>query len=278
MLRFHKYHGLGNDFIMVNAIDREAEILRRLTRDKITSLCRTKYGIGADGIILLKTSEESDFGMRLFNSDASEAELSGNGLRCLALYIRELDLNRSRRFSIETGGGSTQVEIVADDRVKVWMPTPVFDSKQIPFAGEGECIDCELEFEGRTFRATVLSIGNPHCVVFESFGITGALEWGPVIENAEYFPQRTNVEFVEVKSPDRIRAIVYERGARITEACGSGACAAVAAGIKTGRLGFNHPVTVETLGGELTVTISKDYTEVILEGEAKKVFEGSVEL
>ena len=275
-MNFQKYHGLGNDFIMVNAIGDENSVLNYLTKDKIVSLCRTKYGIGADGIILLKSSKTAEFGMRLFNSDGSEAELSGNGLRCLSLFIRELGLNSTDKFNIETGGGLTTVEIVSANRVKVRMPSPTFKPNEIPFAGTGECIDEEREFNGHTFKITVLSIGNPHCVIFEYQNREEAERLGPVIENSPLFPKRTNVEFVEVISADRIKAMVFERGAGITDACGSGSCASVIAGIKTGRLKFNQPVNVEVLGGELKVTVSDDFKEVILEGEAVKVFEGKI--
>ena len=276
-MEFHKYHGLGNDFIMVDALTDYKKVINYLTPEKITAACRHKYGIGADGIILLKSSENADFGMRLFNSDGSEAELSGNGLRCLALFIKDLGLNSSDKFDIETGGGITSAEILSDRLVSVWMPVPAFTPQDIPFDGSKECIDSERDFNGHTFKITALSIGNPHCVIFEPKDVSEAKKFGPIIENSPLFPERTNVEFVEIKSVDRIRAIVFERGAGITEACGSGSCASVIAGIKTGRLKFDTPVTVEVLGGELIVTVRDDYSEVILTGEAEKVFEGNTD-
>jgi diaminopimelate epimerase len=269
---------LGNDFIIVNAIDRTEQLLSRLTPEKIAHLCQVKYGIGADGVILLNSSAKADFAMRLFNSDGSEAELSGNGLRCLALFIKDSGLHPSPRLKVETVAGEVQLEIISPGRVRVWMPSPVFDPRKIPMNWEQECIDQELEFEGKSFKCTVLAIGNPHCVIYENFDVGQAMEWGPIIERAEYFPQRINVEFVELLEVDRIRAVVYERGSGITEACGSGACASVIAGIKTKRLKFNHPVAVELLGGELIVAVSRDFKEVILEGEARKVYKGEVEL
>lgn len=278
MQDFYKYHGLGNDFIIFNSLDSGESLLQALSTEKISSLCQAKYGIGADGVIVLLESERADFSMKLFNPDGSQAELSGNGLRCLALCISDLGLTDERKFRIETMAGLQKVEIMGEGLVKVWMPIPDFKRSRIPMVGDGECVNCRLDFEGEFFEVTAVSLGNPHCVIFEPFNVGQALEWGPIVEDSNYFPSRTNVEFVEVKGDDRLRAIIYERGAGLTEACGSGACAAVAAGIKTGRLKFNLPYTVELLGGNLTVTILKDYSEVILEGEAKKVFEGRVEL
>ncbi len=278
MVEFQKFQALGNDFIIFNSLGKKPEYNDLFNPENISRLCRAKYGIGADGIIILKPSQTADFGMKLYNPDGFEAELSGNGLRCLTLFIASLKLTNKRRFSIETLAGNHQVEILDDDRVKVWMPAPIFERSRIPMVGEGECVDCSLEFEGRSFESTVVSMGNPHCVIFEPFDVGQALEWGPIIERAEFFPSRTNVEFVEIKDAETLRVVVYERGAGITEACGSGACATVAAGIKTGRLKFNFPYTVELLGGSLIVTVIKDYKEVILEGEAKKVFEGNIDL
>ena len=278
MKQFHKYHGLGNDFIVMNYIEKTEELEKELTPHTVAALCQVKYGIGADGLVAIKSSENADFGMKLLNSDGSEAEVSGNGLRCLALYVKDNGLHNSDRMLIETMAGLQQVEIVGPDRVKVWMPKPDFNRATLPMTGEGECVDSEMRFDGQTFKCTAVSIGNPHCVIFEAFDVGQTIEWGPIIENSSYFPNRTNVEFVEIVDSERLKVIAYERGAGITQACGTGATASVAAGIKTGRLQFNRPYIVELLGGELTITIIKDFREAILEGEARKVFEGRIDL
>lgn len=277
-MKFHKYHAQGNDFILINAVDRENEIREKLTPDIIIALCRIKYGVGADGIILITSSKLADLGMILFNSDSSPAELSGNGLRCLALFAADMGLVNSRVISVETPGGIVKLEIVSDNSVRVRMPVPVFDRKKIPMTGDGECIEHPLKFNGRTFKATAVNMGNPHCVIFQSIDREQALKWGRIIEKSKYFPQRVNVEFVEIAAPDLIRITVYERGVGITQSCGSGACAAVSAGVKTGRLKFDHSITVEQPGGISIVTVKQGFSEVILEGEATKVFEGRVEL
>ncbi|NQS98984.1 MAG: diaminopimelate epimerase [candidate division Zixibacteria bacterium] len=278
MKRFHKYQGAGNDFIVFNSMNDEGGLPNWLTPQKVQYLCRRKYGIGGDGVILLTGSEKAEVGMRLFNADGSEAELSGNGLRCLALFVRELGLCFENPFTVETGGGVNRVEIAVDDRVKVWMPKPKFQPEDIPILDSDECVDRKKEFGGDNFTITALSVGNPHCVIFNDFNIDDARKWGWEIEKSEYFPRRTNVEFARVLEQDRIRVVVWERGVGITDACGSGACAAVIAGIRTGRLEFDRPVTVEQVGGNVLVTVSGDYRAIILEGEAEKVFEGEVDL
>lgn len=276
---FQKYQALGNDFILIETIGREKEIEEQLTPDIKVKMCKTKYGIGADGIILLESSKTADYKMKLYNSDASEAELSGNGLRCLALFIKYNGISNQDSLNIETDGGITKVQIINDSRVKVWMPNPVFDRSRIPMTGEGECVDCELQFaDGSSQQATVVSVGNPHCVIFKPVEVADALEKGPMIEKSKYFPNRVNVEFVEVYDKSHVRAIFYERGAGITEACGTGSCALVAAGIKTGRLQSDIPVKVDTLGGELLVTIREGFSETILEGDAEFVFEGKIDI
>ena len=276
-MNFQKYQGLGNDFIIVNCLKEGGEGKERLTTEDIARFCHRKYGIGADGIILLERSEGADYRMRLYNSDGSEAEISGNGLRCLALYINDNGIDGRKGLLIETGGGYTRTELAGGNRVRVWMPRPIYERERIPMIGEGECVDSELDFgEGGKFKVTALAVGNPHCVIFGAFTKREVQELGPVIEKSSYFPQRVNVDFVKVMSPDRIKAEFFERGVGITEACGSGACASVIAGIKTGRLKFDLPVTVEMAGGELIVTVKKGYSEIILEGEAERVFEGAV--
>lgn len=278
MIKFHKYHGLGNDFILFNSNSDEGRLPEWLTPQKIQYLCRRKYGIGGDGVIVLASSVKADFYMKLFNADGSEAELSGNGLRCLALFIKELGLCSDKSFTVETSGGLNRLEIVGDNRVRVWMPKPSYQPKDIPILDTDICVERKMKFGGEIFTITALSIGNPHCVIFNDFNIVDAEKWGSVIEESGYFPQRTNVEFARVFGKDRIGVIVWERGVGITDACGSGACAAAIAAVKTGRLEFNKMTTVEQIGGSLKVIIGENFQEVILEGEAVKVFEGKVDL
>jgi diaminopimelate epimerase len=278
MLYFHKYHGLGNDFILIDAFAREKEILKSLNRSTIVELCKRKYGIGADGIILLTKSTRADFGMKLFNADGSPAEISGNGLRCLALFIAELKLNSAPDFSIETGGGVNRVEITGDNMVKVQMPRPNFDCEAVPMLSVGYCIEREWDFAGEQFAITALSVGNPHCVIFGNSELEFAEKWGPIIESDPVFPKKVNVEFAEMLSKDSIKLVAFERGVGITDACGSGATATVCSAIKTGRAEFDTSTTVSQIGGDLTITATKDFQEIILEGLAVKVFSGNAEL
>ena len=272
-MKFTKYHGLGNDFILINSIDSPLRV-NILSKERIKLLCQRKYGIGADGIISLIPSTKADFAMKISNADGSEAELSGNGLRCLALFIVEKGLTAKKEFDIETAGGITHAEITAENMVKIQMPEPTFDSRQIPMSGPGECIDCEYFIAGEKFRITALSLGNPHCVIFRSSNPQQVEKWGAEIENSTIFRQSVNIEFVEILDDDAISVIVMERGVGITNACGSGACASVIAGIKTGRLKFNRNITVKQIGGVLTVKVTDDFKQVTLEGEAVKVYEG----
>jgi diaminopimelate epimerase len=216
--------------------------------------------------------------MELFNADGYPAEISGNGLRCLALFIAELKLTSKLTFSIETGGGINPVEITGNNAIKVQMPQPNFACEAVPTLSVGHCIERKWDFLGRQFIITSLSIGNPHCVIFGNSELKFAEEWGPVIESDPVFPRQVNVEFAEMLAPDRIKLVVYERGVGITDACGSGATATVCAAIKTGRANFDISITVEQIGGNLTIIATRDFKEVTLEGPAVKVFEGNAEL
>lgn len=278
MYRFSKYQGLGNDFILFDSTQAHPDILDRLTPEKIEPLCRTKYGIGGDGIIILTRSSQADFGMRLFNADGSEAELSGNGLRCLALFIRDEKLSSKRRMEIKTGGGINPVELLADNTVRVGMPRPEFRREHIPMTGNGDCIDMKLKFTGETFIATALAVGNPHCVLFGDFTLDEVLRLGPVIENSAYFPSRVNAEFASIADNGSIELTVFERGVGVTDACGTGATAAACAAIKTGRLDFETPIIVRQKGGDLEITASKNFTEIYLTGKAERVFTGEISL
>lgn len=277
-VRFSKYQGIGNDFILIDATGSNASVISGFTSDTIKTLCRRRYGIGADGIIFLTESVEADFGMKLFNSDGSSAELSGNGLRCLALFTRETNNSDKKEFSISTDGGVGAIKVLDDNIVRVEMPPPKFNRSDIPMRGEGECVEEELIVDDRTFIITALSTGNPHCVIFDDFAADDIENYGPKIESHKIFPERVNAGFAEILSPDSMKLTVFERGACITDACGSGAAAAVCAGIKTGRFSFNSEVKVLQRGGELTLLVTDEFAKVYLTGEALKVFSGEVRI
>lgn len=277
-LSFQKYQGLGNDFILLDAAKNESEILAGLTPEVIAYLCRRKYGIGADGIILLTSSDAADFAMRLFNADGSEAEISGNGLRCLTLFANDLKLTDKPVFTIQTGSGTNQVEILNTNTVRVSMPRPVFDGAKIPMLGYETCIAADVTIAGRNFNVTALSLGNPHCVLFDEFSGEEIRHWGPIIETSQLFPRRTNVGFAKILKDNIIELTEWERGVGLTDACGSGATAVVCAAVKSGKIPYDTEVTVLQIGGKLVIKAARDFQAVSLTGEAKRVYSGEVTL
>lgn len=276
VLYFSKYHGTGNDFILVDGI-KHPDTPSWWHRETIHKLCNRHVGIGADGLIVLLESTGSDYRMKYFNSDGHEAQMCGNGLRCLALFIRDQGYPVNSPMTIETLGGEVSVEILAGDRVRVSMPAISFDRSSLPMRGEGECLDEELKIDKETFKITALSVGNPHVVIFGDYSEEQVRTLGPTIENHTLFPEGVNVSFVHIEGLDRVNQKVWERGSGMTLACGSGAVAAVAAGIARGLLPFGANIRVQQPGGELVVAVAEEFHEATLEGEAVYVFHGVVE-
>ncbi len=278
-MKFTKLHGLGNDYVYINTLDQnlseyDLPELGRILSDR-------HFGIGADGMILVMPSDEADFRMRVFNSDGSEAEMCGNGIRGLVKYVYERGMTDQTTVSVETGAGILRVALTVQDGIAtaatVDMNSPRLVRRQIPMLGEPAdepVIEQPLEVDGRSFDITCVSMGNPHCVIFvddvASFDVTGI---GPQIENHELFPERTNVEFVSVADREHVKMRVWERGSGETLACGTGACAAVVAGVLTDRT--ERQVQVELLGGELQIEWHED-EHVFMTGPATEVFSGRV--
>lgn len=272
---FVKAHGLGNDYIVLDA----TRIAFPVDERSIRLICDRHFGVGSDGILLLVPSERADFGVRIFNPDGSEAEKSGNGLRILAHYLYTHGYTRRRAFTIETAGGLVRVEVECDgERVRevaVAMGVPSFRSGDVPVAGpEREVVAEPLTVDGAELRITALSLGNPHCVV-----VVDRLEdvelprLGPALERHPLFPRRTNVQFAQVLAPDRVRIRIWERGAGHTLASGSSACAVVAA---CHRLGLTGPrVRVEMEGGELAVAVEPD-GGLLLRGPVEEICRGTL--
>ncbi len=277
VLYFSKYHGTGNDFILVDGI-KYPEEPSWWHRETIKKLCDRHFGVGADGLIVLLPSQDCDYRMKYFNSDGNEAEMCGNGLRCLALFIRDQGYSVGDPMTIQTLAGEVAVELLAGERVRVGMPAVNFQRKWIPMRGEGECIQEEIKLDRKTsLRITALSIGNPHVILFGEYSDEQVRSLGPLIENHNLFPQKTNVHFVQVEGSNRIHMKIWERGSGVTLACGSGAVAAVAAAIAGGLLPFEANIRVQQPGGELIVSIADGYRESSLEGEAVYVYHGVVE-
>ncbi|MEM2093227.1 MAG: diaminopimelate epimerase [Candidatus Bathyarchaeia archaeon] len=275
-LSFWKMHGLGNDYIVIDNMDgriRSSEMPELARR-----LCLRRFSVGADGLIFACPSQNADVRMRIFNPDGTEAEMCGNGIRCLAKFCYENNIVAKKSIKVETIAGTKKVWLTIDPSsaevtsVKVDMGKPAFNRKAIPMLGKGTFINEELEVGGEKFRATCLSVGNPHCVIFvDDVKKVPLSQLGPLIEKHELFPRRVNVEFVQVISPVEIKVRVWERGVGETLACGTGACASVVAGFKLGKT--ESRVKVNLPGGTLTVHFTE---RIIMEGPAVKVFAGTL--
>lgn len=280
-LQLTKMHGIGNDYLFINAFDQDLESvdLAHLSR----ALSDRHFGIGSDGIILVEPSKIANFRMRVFNSDGSEAEMCGNGIRCFAKYVYERGMTDQKQLEVETLAGIIRPKLILQGRavelVRVDMGRPRLARAEIPMTGKPETapvIAERLRVAGTRYEITCVSMGNPHCVILvdrvEDFPVTTV---GPKIENHNCFPKRTNVEFVQVNSNSDITMRVWERGAGETMACGTGASAAVVAGNLNGKLG--RSAKAHLLGGDLTVEwLGNDH--VVLTGPAEEVFAVEVDL
>lgn len=276
-MRFAKYQGVGNDFVMLADPDDRIE----LTPDAVRRLCDRRFGIGADGVIRVAPPRgDADLLMDYVNSDGSIGEMCGNGIRCLALFAREEGLTDRLRIDVETRAGTKVVEVLEDGRVRVDMGAPVFEPNEIPVRWEGrDALHAKIELTDDVVEVASMSMGNPHAVLFvDDPGIVPVSTVGPVIERHEAFPKGANVEFVRVVSPQRIEMRVWERGAGETLACGTGACAAA---VVARVLRDTDPrVTVALPGGELEVAWAGSVDEpaaVFMTGPAEKSFVGEVD-
>jgi len=271
-MQFWKMHGLGNDYIVIDNRDQKVIDAAGLAK----RLCDRRFSVGADGLLLVCSSRVADLRMRILNSDGSEAEMCGNGIRCFAKYCYENNIAKKMEFAVETLSGIKHVwltlngnEVVA---VKVDMGVPNWQRASLPMLGEDTCINCNLEIDGEPYKITCLSMGNPHCVIFVENVDEFPIDYvGPIVENERTFPKRTNVCFVQVLNKNELKVRVWERGCGETLACGTGTCAAVAAANKLGKVG--NQVTVHVLGGDLQVDVGKT---LFLSGAAEKVYEGTL--
>jgi len=272
-MRFWKYHGLGNDFVLVENLDGSVS----KDPEYVRSVCHRRFGVGADGILYLENSEKADFTMQVMNSDGSEAEMCGNGIRCLAKHVHDMGHKKDDRMTIETRSGIMDIKLDVENgkavAATVEMGAPRLECQDIPVKGEGRFVDRSFEVEGKVLHGTAVSMGNPHLMIFDELTDQEMDRLGPVVHALPLFPRRTNVEFV--KSMDGILDVrVYERGAGWTMACGTGACAtAVAAGL-LGKAPLGEEVQVRLPGGSLWITVSKDLSKVTMRGPAVLVFEG----
>jgi len=273
-MKFWKMHGLGNDYVVID--NRDAKISDREAAELALKLCKRRFSVGADGVLFVSNSNVADVKMRIFNADGSEAEMCGNGIRCFAKYCYENNITRKSEIVVETLAGNKRTWLTvkngAVQSVMVDMGVPVLERSKIPMAGQGTYINEELQVDGEAYKATCLSVGNPHCVIFvdavDDFPVQRV---GSKIEKHQLFPKRTNVEFAQVLSENEVKVRVWERGCGETLACGTGACATVVAGNLLEKLGGK--VRVHLLGGDLEV----EYTDrLLMNGAAEKVFEGTL--
>jgi len=272
-LGFTKMHGLGNDFIMVGCIESSLQDPAATAK----KLCDRHFGIGADGLILVLPSKKADFKMRIFNPDGSEAEMCGNGIRCFAKYVRDRGLTDKKKLEVETLAGMIKPEILDSGMIKVDMGEPELERANIPMRGQaGKVISEKLMLDGNELEVTAVSMGNPHAIIFvEDLEEYPVADIGSQVEDNPIFPKKTNVEFVQVKSPEEIHIGVWERGAGVTLACGTGACASLVAGVLNKKT--ERKAKVHLPGGMLEIEWARN-NHVYMTGPAKTVFEGTIKI
>ena len=275
-LKFTKMHGLGNDFVVFDAINQTLA----LTPEQVRFLADRRFGIGCDQVLLVEPARQAgvDFRYRIFNADGSEVQQCGNGARCFARFVRDKGLTDKDAIVVETASGIITLFIEADGQVRVNMGKPNFAPVSLPFLAEEQQLVYEMELApGEALTIGAVSMGNPHAVLqVEDIERAPVQELGPKLESHPRFPERVNVGFMQVLDSGSIRLRVYERGSAETLACGTGACAAVAVGHRWGLLG--DEVRVSLPGGDLTIRWAGEGEDLWMIGPATSVFEGTIEL
>ncbi len=272
---FSKMHGLGNDFMVVDALTQNVYF----TPEIIQRLSSRQRGVGFDQLLIIEPpyDPEVDFHYRIFNRDGSEVEQCGNGARCVAKFVQLKKLSPKQTLRASTIKGQITLSLLDDDQVRVNMGEPIWTPKQIPFIANKFEKNYILLTPIQTVLCSVVSMGNPHCVLeVDDVNAMDIAPLGHYLENHERFPEKVNVEFMQTLNPHHIRLRVYERGCGETQACGSGACAAVAVGIMQGKL--KSPVQVDLRGGTLTIDWTGDGSPLYMTGDATHVFDGVIRL
>jgi diaminopimelate epimerase len=274
-LKFTKMHGLGNDFVVLDALAQPIT----LTPAQVTRIADRHFGVGCDQVLLVEPPQlpDTDFHYRIFNADGGEVEQCGNGARCFVRYVRDRGLTARTEIRVGTKAGVIVPRIEPDGRVTVDMGVPDFEPARIPFDAAARASSYPLELDGRRVEVSALSMGNPHAVqvVADVERAPVALE-GPLIEHHPRFPRRVNAGYMQIVSRRRVLLRVWERGAGETLACGTGACAAVAAGVSRGLL--DGEVSVATRGGDLGISWAGEGAPVMMTGPAETVFEGEIDI
>ena len=281
-MKFTKMHGCGNDYIYVDGF--KEHISQEKKPETVRKLSDRHFGIGGDGVIFINPSEDADFEMEMYNMDGSRAEMCGNGIRCVAKFVYDKGLTDKTSISVISCGRVKYLDLTIEEgkvsTVKVNMGSPILRAEEIPVIAENEkeaVISQDIEVDGKSYKMTCVSMGNPHAVVFVDDVAGLAIEKiGPLFEKHTRFPKRINTEFVKVIDKDTIEMRVWERGTGETLACGTGACACTVACILNGLT--NEEITVKLLGGVLQIQWDREADIVYMTGPAKTVFEGEIEI
>lgn len=276
-MRITKMHGIGNDYIYVNCFEQEVKDPNRAARE----LSDRHFWIGSDGLVLIKPSETADFEMDMYNSDGSRAEMCGNAIRCVGKYVYDNHMTDKTNITVSTKAGIKVLELFVEDgkvkSVRVDMGEPIIKPENIPCLYEGDtAIDRPITVDGRDYKVTCVSMGNPHAIVYmEDIDSLEIEKIGPLFERHEMFPRRINTEFLQVTDRKNIKMRVWERGAGETWACGTGACASAVASVLNGKT--DRSVTLHLRGGNLEIEWDEATNHVFMTGEAKKVFDTDVD-
>ena len=272
--KFTKMHGLGNDFVLIDCVNQSV----KLNLEQLRYLADRRLGIGCDQILLVeKTESNADFRYRIFNSDGSEVEQCGNGARCLVRYVYDKEMTQKKEISLETLGGIIFPKLEINGEVTVNMGIPKFEPKEIPFVADKRMPTYLLDIDEKQIEFSILSMGNPHAVqIVEDINHSPILTEGSSIESHSRFPKYVNAGYMQIVNREHINLRVHERGAGETLSCGTGACAAVVAGISRGLL--DSTVTVSTTGGDLNICWKGGNNSVWMTGPAISVFDGEIEL
>tara|TARA_Y100001968_G_C19302196_1_gene689696 strand:+ start:101 stop:967 length:867 start_codon:yes stop_codon:yes gene_type:complete len=280
MTRFYKYHGLGNDFIIFNCLEEWPEFLNIPSHSLVKRLCNRRFGIGSDGLILLLPPKGvGQVFMKIINSDGSEAEMCGNGIRCLVRYLIDNNIIKSEIFLIETLAGNIKAKKCNNGEICVDMGKPILEASLIPTllpVGNNGIPEGYIDIEGTKTKLYSIGMGNPHAIInVKSIDDVPLSKWGSIVENNEYFPKNTNVHFLEVLTVNKLKILVWERGAGATLACGTGACATLVAAYLVGLSDNNANIILP--GGNLFIDWPSKNDSVFMTGNAEFVFSGSID-
>ena len=278
-MKFTKMHGIGNDYIYFNCLEKEIENPEELS----IKLSDRHFGVGGDGIVLILPSDKADFRMRMFNADGSEGKMCGNATRCIGKYVYEKGITDKKEITLETLSGIKTLKLSVNEEnkvesVEVNMGKAILKSSEIPVKFDKEkVINERVKIADSEYNITCVSMGNPHCVVYmDEIDDLDLEKLGPKFENDSIFPERVNTEFIKVIDENTLKMRVWERGSGETWACGTGACAAVVSSVLNGYCKYDTPIKIKLLGGELSIKFMKNGF-VYMSGPAEFIFEGSIE-